>query len=148
MQSNQFLNLSDDSTSVQSHLTILQNVIQRMASNSTSCKTWCITLVSAVLVIVADKGKSEYAYIFFLPIIAFTFLDAYYLALEKSFRNRYDDFVNKLHEKKITKSDLYFISPLGELKKNMVKTAISPSIWIFYVLLLVLSLITKKIALG
>lgn len=147
MESNQFLNLSDDSTSVQSHLTILQNVIQRMASNSTACKTWCITLVSAVLVIVADKGKPEYAYISFLPIIVFTFLDAYYLALEKSFRTRYDDFVNKLHEKKITKSDLYFISPLGKLKKHMIGALMSPSIWGFYVLLLLLALITKKIAL-
>ncbi|MGV2872460.1 hypothetical protein [Colwellia sp. E150_009] len=148
MESNQFLNLSDDSTSVQSHLTILQNVIQRMASNSTACKTWCITLVSAVLVIVADKGKPEYAYISFLPIIVFTFLDAYYLALEKSFRTRYDDFVNKLHEKNITKSDLYFISPLGKLKKHMIGALMSPSIWGFYVSLLVLALITKKIALG
>jgi len=42
---------------VQSHLTILQAVIQRMASNSASSKTWCVTLVSAILVIVADKGK-------------------------------------------------------------------------------------------
>lgn len=101
MESHQFLNLTDDSTSVQSHLTILQNVIQRMASNSTACKTWCITLVSAVLVIVADKGKPDYAFISFLPIIVFAFLDAYYLTLERSFRVRYDDFVNKLHDKKI-----------------------------------------------
>lgn len=119
-----------------------------MASNSTACKTLCITLVSAVLVIVADKGKPDYAYISFLPIIAFTFLDAYYLALEKSFRTRYDDFINKLHEKKITKSDLYFISPLGKLKKHIVGAVMSPSIWFFYVSLLALALMTKKILLG
>lgn len=148
MKSHQFLKLSDDSTSVQSHLTILQNVIQRMASNSTACKTWCITLVSAVLVIIADKGKPDYGFISFLPIIIFTFLDAYYLALEKSFRARYDDFVNKLHDKKIAKSDLYFISPLGKFKKHMIGAVMSPSIWGFYVSLLVLSMITKKIALG
>jgi hypothetical protein len=56
--------------------------------------------------------------------------------------------VSKLHEKKITKSDLYFISPLGKLKKHMIGALISPSIWGFYVSLLVLALITKKIALG
>ena len=77
----------ENSEAVQSHLSILQSVIQRMASNSSSSKAWCITLVSAVLVIVADKGKPDYAYISFIPILLFLFLDAYYLALEKGFRN-------------------------------------------------------------
>ena len=119
-----------------------------MASNSTACKTWCITLVSAVLVIVADKGKPEYAFISLLPIIIFTFLDSYYLALEKSFRARYDDFVQKLHDRELIKSDLYFIRPFGKLTKHMLDAIISPAIWGFYICLLVLSLITKGIALG
>ena|SRR3989338_243886 len=53
----------ENSQAVQSHLTILQAVIQRMANNSSSSKAWCITLVSAILVIVADKGKPQYAWI-------------------------------------------------------------------------------------
>ncbi len=36
-----------ESGAVQSYLGILQGVINRMASNSAGCKTWCITLVSA-----------------------------------------------------------------------------------------------------
>ena len=55
--------LSETSPSVHAHLSILQSVIQRMASNSTSCKTWFITVVSAILVIVADKGKPNFAFI-------------------------------------------------------------------------------------
>lgn len=47
----------ENSQAIQTHLEITQSVIQRMAVNSASCKTWCITLVSAILVIVADKGK-------------------------------------------------------------------------------------------
>jgi len=39
----------ENSQAVQSHLSIIQSVIQRMASNSTSSKAWCITLVSAIL---------------------------------------------------------------------------------------------------
>ena len=37
------------SPAVQSHLEMLQGVIQRMAENSRSCKFWSITALSAVL---------------------------------------------------------------------------------------------------
>ena len=60
-----------NSQAVQSHLSITQSVIQRMATNSSACKAWCITVVSAILVIVADKGKSQYAYIAIIPNILF-----------------------------------------------------------------------------
>ncbi len=63
--------IDESSPSIQIHLSILQNVIQRMADNSTSSKTWCITIVSAILVIVSDKGKSDYAWIAVLPTICF-----------------------------------------------------------------------------
>ncbi|HDZ9313104.1 TPA: hypothetical protein RUZ05_003537, partial [Vibrio cholerae] len=80
MTENQIISVTEESPSVQAHLTMLQNIIQRMASNSSSCKSWCITLVSAVLVIVADKGKPDYAWIALLPTVIFACLDAYYLA--------------------------------------------------------------------
>lgn len=81
----------EDSQAVQAHLGIMQDVIQRMASNSASCKTWCITLVSAILVVVADKGKPEYAWLALIPTVLFFALDAYYLALEKMFRLSYNN---------------------------------------------------------
>ena len=49
---------------VQAHLGIVQSVIQRMSANSASCKTWCITLVSAILVVVANKDEPQYALIY------------------------------------------------------------------------------------
>jgi len=42
--------------------------------------------VSAVLVIVADKGKPDFAWIALLPFILFLSLDVYYLTLEIAFR--------------------------------------------------------------
>jgi hypothetical protein len=59
-----------------------------MASNSASCKAWCITLVSAILVIVADKGKPQHALITIIPTVLFLVLDTYYLAIEM-FRQSY-----------------------------------------------------------
>ncbi|MBM7070579.1 hypothetical protein JQC92_00780 [Shewanella sp. 202IG2-18] len=136
------------SPSIQTHLGILQNVIQRMAVNSSSSKAWCVTLVSAVLVIVADKGKPEYAYIAMLPTIVFAALDAYYLALEKAFRNSYNDFISKLHSKVLTETDLYSVAPKGNLSYLQWESLKSFSVWGFYVSIAVLIFVTKTVAIG
>lgn len=136
------------SPSIQTHLGILQNVIQRMASNSSACKTWCVTLVSAVLIIVADKGKPDYAFIAMLPTFVFAALDVYYLAHEKAFRNSYNDFISKLHKKKLTETDLYSVLPKGNMSSLQLESVKSFSIWGFYLSLAVLIVITKIIAIG
>ena len=142
------VNIDPASPSIQTHLSILQNVIQRMAVNSSSSKAWCITLVSAVLVIVADKGKPEYAYIAMLPTLVFAALDAYYLALEKAFRNSYNDFISKLHSKSLTETDLYSVAPKGNLSDLQWESIKSFSVWGFYLSLAVLIFVTKTIAIG
>lgn len=143
-----FLEIDSDSPSIQSHLGIIQNIIQRMASNSSSCKTWCVTLVSAVLVIVADKGKPEYAWIAMLPTFVFAALDAYYLALEKAFRNSYNEFISKLHNKTLTEKDLYSVVPKGNMSLLQRESVKSFSVWGFYLSLAILIVITKAIAIG
>jgi hypothetical protein len=127
--------LSESSPSVQTHLGIIQGVIERMASNSTSSKAWCITIVSAVLVIVADKGKPDFAFIALIPILLFLALDAYYLAMEKGFRNSYNQFVRKLHQSKLTPEDLYSIKPEGEPSLLQIEALKSFSVWGFYLVL-------------
>jgi hypothetical protein len=119
-----------------------------MASNSSSCKSWCITLVSAVLVIVADKGKPDYAWIALLPTVIFACLDAYYLALEKGFRETYNKFVEKLHRKSLVSSDLYAIKPQEKMSKHQVDAMESISVWGFYIPLVFIIYMTKIIAIG
>ena len=101
---------NEDSSAVQTHLSIMQDIIQRMAENSRSCKTWCITIVSAVLVLVARLEQPYYPLIAIVPTVLFLFLDTYYLALEKHFRDSHKEFVEKLQaaDKDIS-SDLYVI---------------------------------------
>lgn len=142
------LDIDGESPSIQTHLGIMQNVIQRMATNSSSSKAWCITLVSAILVIVADKGKPEYAWIAMLPTFVFAALDAYYLALEKAFRNSYNDFISKLHTKSLTADDLYSVIPIGNLSHMQWESIKSFSVWGFYLSLAILIVITKTIAIG
>jgi len=62
---------------------VIQDVIKRMASNSFSVKTWTITLIVATLLF---KGSNNHIFIAFIPLIAFWFLDSYYLKQERLFR--------------------------------------------------------------
>ncbi len=144
----EYLTIDPESASIQTHLGILQGVIQRMASNSSACKAWCVTLVSAILVIIADKGRPDYAYIAFLPTIVFTALDAYYLALEKAFRNSYNDFITKIHNKTLTEESLYSVVPKGEMSTLQIQSLLSFSVWGFYSSLALLIFITKIVAIG
>jgi hypothetical protein len=139
--------LSETSPSVQAHLAILQSVIQRMASNSTSCKAWCITVVSAILVIVADKGKPNFAFIALVPTFLFLALDAYYLALEKAFRASYTDFVRKLHSGMAKAEDLYSVTPKGSHSEHQIEALKSFSVWGFYATLVVLIELARSVVL-
>ena len=134
----------ENSQAVQAHLGIMQSVIERMASNSSSCKAWCIALVSAVLVVVADKSKPEYAWIAVIPTLLFLTLDAYYLALEKAFRNSYNAFIDKLHRGRIEPTDLYAVVPSGSIFRQFVKALGSFSVWPVYVTLLGMIYIVKR----
>ena len=124
--------LDETSPSVQSHLGIIQGVIERMAANSTSAKSWCIALVSAILVVVADKSKATYGLLALIPILFFVMLDAYYLAMEKGFREAYNQFVSKLHGGQLTGSDLFSVIPAGNKSSLQWDALKSFSIWGFY----------------
>lgn len=137
----------ENSQAVQSHLSIMQNVIQRMASNSSNSKAWCITLVSAILVILADKSKPEYSWISIFPIALFLILDTYYLSLEKGFRNSYNDFIRKLHSNKLEQDDLFVVNPKGGIIKLFFQSFISFSVWPFYCVLVGMIYIVKKFVL-
>jgi hypothetical protein len=127
---------------VQAHLTITQSVIQRMSTNSASCKAWCIGLVSAILVVVVDKSDRNIALVALLPTL-FLFLDAYYLALEKAFIASYNGFIDKLHKRQISASDLYAITPRGQLLQLFGNAALSLSVWPFYLTLVVVILLVQ-----
>ena len=111
-------NLDVESTAVQKHLEIMQGVVQRMAENSRSCKVWCVTLVSAILVLVARTGDADHALIALAPTLLFYVLDAYYLVQERRFRNSYNSFVVKVQNNKVKASDLFTVAPSGSTPRE------------------------------
>lgn len=141
-------NLSEGSPSVQSHLGILQGVIERMAANSTSAKSWCITIVSAILVVVADKNDPNYALLALMPAALFSALDVYHLAMEKGFRNSYDIFVKKTHNGTLTADDLYFVRISGKMRSLLWEACKSFSVWGFYAGLVVMIVLAKYLVLA
>ena len=106
-------NLGIESPAVRAHIEMMQGVITRMAESSRSCKLWCVTLVAAVLVLVARTEKPDYIFIALIPAALFLFLDSYYLALERAFRKSYDTFVCKLHENTLKESEVYRVISVG-----------------------------------
>ena len=130
--------LTEASSSVHAHLSILQDIIVRMAGNSASCKTWCITIVSAILVVVAGQERGELARITLVPIVLFLALDAYYLGLEKAFRASYIAFLRKLHSGEASPEDLYLVESEERQSAHQFEALKSFSVWGFYVTLIVL----------
>ena len=130
--------LNEDSPSVQTHLTIMQGVINRMAENSRSCKVWCVTLVAATLVMVARTGEPQHALIALVPTLLFLFLDSYYLALERAFIRSQNTFVAKLHRGELESADVYRVVPTGMGWRLVGRCLLgSVSIWPFYLLVAV-----------
>ena len=129
--------LNEDSLAVQAHLTMMQGVINRMAENSRSCKVWCVTLVAAVLVLVARTGEPQHTLLALVPTLLFWVLDSYYLALERAFIKSQNAFVKKLHQSKLVSSDVYRVAPT-EMGLLLVGRCLgSVSIWLFYPLVVV-----------
>lgn len=77
------------------HLDFIQSTISRMASHSFQMKSWNVALATAVIGFVAAKDMHPKATMLALiPSFVFWVLDAYYLLLERAFRNLYEEAVN------------------------------------------------------
>ena len=124
--------LDEDSPAVQAHLTMMQGVINRIAENSRACKVWCVTLVAAVLVLVARTGEPQHALIALVPTLLFLLLDSYYLALERAFIRSQNAFVAKLHRGELEPGDVYRVVPTGMGLLLVGRCLGSVSIWLFY----------------
>lgn len=73
------------------HLELIQNIINRMNTNSFQIKEWMITIVAALLALYASGNNVTYIFVAIIPTLLFWYLDAYYLQQERKFRKLYDD---------------------------------------------------------
>lgn len=134
-----------DSPPVLKQLDLFQALISRMAANSASAKTWCITIVSAILVFTTNPNAVHSSWIAMFPVLTFWSIDIYYLSFENSARDRYKEFVDKVHASSVVLSDLYNLKI--NWKDNLRKSFFSFSVLGFYlctsILVLAATLIRK-----
>ena len=69
------------------HLEFIQNIINRMNSNSFQIKEWMITIVSALLALYASSDNVTYIFVALVPTLLFWYLDAFYLHKKENLEN-------------------------------------------------------------
>jgi cytochrome c biogenesis protein CcdA len=110
----------------QSQLEMIQGVINRLASNSSTYKGWLVTITAALLGVAINNSKPWLAWLAVYAICILALLDSYYLTLERSYRELYRTAAEHAGQ------DQWSMSARAvNLGKVLAATA-SPSIWIFY----------------
>lgn len=72
------------------YLEMIQSTMTRMASNSFTLKGWAVTLVAGTFALSSKDSDKLFYLVAYIPIILFWFLDAYYLQLERKYRDLYN----------------------------------------------------------
>jgi len=85
-----------DNAAVTAHVNLLQGIITRLANNSASCKTWCLTLVGALFSLAGATHARGIINFALVPVLIFGFLDVMYLAQEKAYRDLYKTVVTSI----------------------------------------------------
>lgn len=114
---------------------IQQSVIARMAGASASAKNWCVTVVSAVVVLAVDKKNPSFAAIAIVPATLFLVMDVYYLALERRVRATHTAFAKQLREGVASTEALFDVGPTRLSLADTCAALQSKSIWPFYLLI-------------
>lgn len=120
----------------QKHLEFLETSISRMNDNSKQMKEWCIAIISGLVGIYLANGEENILLVGCAVSFLFAYLDAYYLLLEKRFREIYKDVI--LQKKKKDSEELavkLYEMPVDRYlkeKKNYYKCFVSPSVWCIY----------------
>lgn len=78
------------------YVNLLNDAINRMASNSANAKSYLVAIVAALMAVQMPNKENAYVILSaLLPTILFYMMDCYYLSLEKRFRNLQSAFINK-----------------------------------------------------
>ena len=109
---------------------MLQAVVTRLAQNSFTIKAWATTSCSALLALGAKDADGSYAALVLGPATVFWMLDAYYLWLERRYRERYESAAAIL-DPQMSMS----LSPTGAPSTSFVRCMFSIAVAPLYLLL-------------
>ena len=125
-----------------SYLNLLQNIINRMSTFGIAMKTASVTTLTALLAYSASDsvGNNFKLWMFFIPWFFFAGYHAYFLRLEKTFRNLYNNDSNQedisFNDFKIDKNKL---DPIYEKWSDVI---FSKPLFIFHLTLILIIIIS------
>jgi hypothetical protein len=96
-----------DNPAVTTHINLLQGIINRLAGNSSSCKSWCLAVVSALLSLTGATHNPAVASAALVAVVIFGFVDTMYLAQEKAYRDLYDTIVKAVRDGSYDRSSAF-----------------------------------------
>lgn len=140
-----------DHQSVTVYLELLQNVISKMGGNSANIKALIAVIYTIfITILIAIKELKEYWWVGLIIATIGMIMDAYYLALEKMYRKRYNNFVKKLNEGQLDEKEIYNMNPKNtdlkyEVLTVMLESVKSFSIIGFYTLFVGITILLKFI---
>lgn len=106
-----------------------------MSENSRNAKTWCISLISALLIF-SSKALALPWFIMVLPILPLMYIDMYYLALETFYRQEYNVLKQQYKEGLLDLSNVYDMGSPNNGNLHILFQIRSKSVWPFYGLLI------------
>lgn len=72
------------------HLNMIQGAVTRMSGFSANAKTFCVTILAAIIALAVQTGTIKLSLGAIVAVICLGFLDLYYLTLELRFRSEYE----------------------------------------------------------
>jgi hypothetical protein len=72
------------------HLEFIQEVINRLSTNSFLLKGWSVVLVSALFALSAGSSNKIFIMLAYIPAVVFWGLDGYFLSMERQYRKLYE----------------------------------------------------------
>lgn len=114
------------------HLEMIESIIERMGQNSFALKGWTMTLIVAISAFSAAGTERKFALVAIAPIIAFWFLDSFYLQKERKYRELY----RKVTFHEVSTFDMDISKVTGK-KTSFIACLFSVTEWLFYLVCIV-----------
>lgn len=72
------------------YLEAIQRVVDRLSNTSFILKGWAVSLVAGLMALAASGTNQGYVLLAYIPITVFWFLDAYFLMMERQYRDMFN----------------------------------------------------------
>lgn len=151
MEEKSIIMKNKENSAVCTYLEFLQNAINRMSTNSGAIKALIVVVYTIfITILIAIKEFDKYWWLGLIISIISMLMDAYYLALEKMYRKKYNNVVNDLNNGKLDEKQIYNMNPKNtelehEVIAVMIESIKSFSILPFYSLFIALTIIIKNV---